>query len=129
GVHEGSLVINKPLVLLGAPGAIIQGPGRGKVVHIAADGVTLRGLTIRGSGLALFDDDAAIFVTGNGATVEANTIRESLHGIYLKKANDCRVLSNRILGRTDLAEETGSVEKGVGMSAENCDTSAAGIQR
>ena len=129
GVHAGSVVVNKPLVLLGEPGAVIQGPGKGKVVHISADRVTLRGLTIRGSGLALFDDDAAIYITGNGATVEANTVEQSLHGIYLKKANDCRLLSNRILGRTDLAEETGSVEKGVGMSAENCDTSAAGIQR
>ena len=121
GTYSGAVVINKPITLIGTGSPVIQGNGKGKVVHIAADGVTLRGFRIRGSGLNLSDDDAAVFVTANAATIEANIIEESLHGVYLKKANDCRVLGNRIAGKTTTTVETGSIEDGMGVSPENCD--------
>ena len=121
GTYEGAIVISKPVTLVGIGSCVIQGNGKGKVVHIAADGVTLRGFRIRSSGLRLFDDDAAVFVTGNGASIEANIIEDSLHGVYLKKANDTRVVGNRIAGKTTIAAETGSIEAGIGVSPENCD--------
>ncbi len=121
GIYEGAIVINKPLTLIGAGLPTIQGNGQGKVVHIAAEGVTLRGFRIRGSGLNLSNDEAAVFVTANRATVEGNTIEDSLHGVYLKKANACRVLNNRIAGTTTIARETDSIEAGIGVSPENCD--------
>lgn len=121
GHYEGAIVINKRLTLIGEDLPVIQGNGRDKVVHIAAPGVTVRGFRIRGSGLNLSNDDAAVFVTADRATVEGNTIEDSLHGVYLKKANDCRVLGNRIAGKTSIAAETGSIEAGIGVSPENCD--------
>jgi nitrous oxidase accessory protein len=122
GTYEGAIVISKSLTLIGENLPTIQGNGKGKVVHIAAENVTLRGFRVRGSGLALFDDDAAICVTTNRATIQGNEIEDSLHGIYLKKANDCRVLNNRITGKTTIAQESGPVEKGIGVGPENCDT-------
>ena len=122
-------MINKPLTLVGDPGAEIRGPVSGKVVTIAADDVTLRGLRITGSGLNLFDDDAAVFVTGNRATIEKNVIADSLHGIYLKKISGARLLDNRIEGKTTLPAATEPVEKGIGQSAENCDTSLVANRR
>jgi nitrous oxidase accessory protein len=121
GQYDGAIVIAKPLTLIGTGLPIIQGSGQGKVVHIAVEGVTLLGFRIRGSGLNLSDDDAAVFITGNRATVEGNEIEDSLHGIYLKKASDCRLLDNRIRGKTTVPQETGSIESGVGQSPENCD--------
>ena len=44
GVHAGPIVINKPLTLVGERGAEIRGNGKGNVVTIAADDVTLSGL-------------------------------------------------------------------------------------
>src|SRR5206468_10309790 len=70
GVHSGPIIIKKSLTLIGEPGTEIRGNGSGKVVTIAADDVTLRELRISGSGLQLSDDDAAVFVTGNRATIE-----------------------------------------------------------
>ena len=122
GNYDGAIVINKPLTLIGTGLPTIQGNGKGKVVSIAAQNVTLRGFRIRGSGLALFDDDAAVFVTANRAMVENNVIEDSLHGVYLKKASDCRVLNNRIRGKTTIAQESGPIEQGMGVSPENCDT-------
>ncbi len=120
GIYEGVIVINKPLTLIGTGFPTIQGNGKGKVVQVAAEGVTLRGFRIRGSGLALFDDDAAVFVTADKAVIEGNQIEESLHGIYLKKANDCRLLNNRIVGKTTIPQESGPIEKGIGVALEDC---------
>ena len=87
------------------------------------------GLRITGSGLNLSDDDAAVFVTGNRATIENNTIANSLHGIYLKKVSGARILDNRIEGKTTIAASTEPVEKGIGQSAENCDTTLVANRR
>lgn len=120
GTYHGAILINKPLVLVGEGLPTIQGDGKGKVVTISAENVTVRGFRIRGSGLALFDDDAAVYVTANKGIIEANEIEDSLHGIYLKKANDCRLLSNRIRGKTTIAQESGPIEKGMGVALEDC---------
>ena len=77
----------------------------------------------------LLDDDAAVFVTGNRATIEDNDIADSLHGIYLKKVSNARILDNRIDGKTTLAASTEPVEKGIGQSAENCDTTLVANRR
>src|SRR5439155_8049325 len=82
-----------------------------------------------GSGLRLSDDDAAVFVTGNRATIENCIIADSLHGIYLKKVSGAQILNNRIQGKTTLAASTEPVEKGIGQSAENCDTTLVANRR
>ena len=124
GTYEGPIVIAKPLTLIGSGSPTIQGNQKGKVVQISAPGVTLRGFRIRGSGLALFDDDAAIYVTADHALIEDNQIEDSLHGIYLKKANDCELLNNRIDGKTTVPQESGPIEKGIGVALEDCSPGA-----
>jgi nitrous oxidase accessory protein len=129
GIHAGPIVVSKSITLIGEPGAEIRGNGTGKVVTIAADNVTIRGLRITGSGLQLSDDDAAVFVTGNRATIENCTIADSLHGVYLKKVSGAQILNNRIRGKTTLAASTEPVEKAIGQSAENCDTTLVANRR
>lgn len=129
GVHAAPIIITKPLTLIGEAGTEIRGNGTGKVVTIAADDVTIRRLRITGSGLQLSDDDAAVFVIGNRATIENCTIADSLHGVYLKKISGAQILNNRIQGKTTLAASAEPVEKGIGQSAENCDTTLAANRR
>jgi nitrous oxidase accessory protein len=129
GTYVGPIKINKPITLIGEPGAAIQGNGFGSVVTIAADDVTVSGFAVSGSGLRLSDDNAAIFVTGNRVTVEKNTITDSLHGVYLKKVVGARVLNNRIQGKTTLALSDEPIEKTIGSSAENCDTTLVANRR
>lgn len=111
GQHAGPITITKPLRLLGQPGAEIRGNGHGNVVTITGDDVTVRGFRITGSGLRLSDDDAAVFVAGNRATIENNVIEDSLHGVYLKKVRDGRVIGNRIRGKTTLLTSTKPIEQ------------------
>jgi nitrous oxidase accessory protein len=129
GVHPGPIVITKSVTLMGEPGAEIRGSGVGKVVTVVANDVTLRELRITGSGLQLSDDDAAVFVIGNRAKIENCTIADSLHGIYLKKISGAQILNNLIQGKTMLTVSTEAVEKGIGQSAENCDTTLVANRR
>jgi nitrous oxidase accessory protein len=148
GVHAERIRIDKPITLVGEPGAEIRGNGVGKVIVIDADDVTIRDLHITGSGLELSDDDAAVFVTGNRATIENCTIANSLHGVYLKKISGAQILNNRIQGKTTLGDSgnggLGSrpsanltagkasmleIEKGIGQSAENCDSTLVANRR
>lgn len=148
GVHAERIRIDKSITLVGEPGAEIRGNGRGNVITIAADDVTLRGLRITSSGLRLMDDDAAVFVTGNRARIDHCTIADSLHGIYLKKISGAQILNNRIQGKTTLADSRNDglgsrrfadltagkpslleIEKGIGRSAENCDTTLVSNRR
>jgi nitrous oxidase accessory protein len=129
GVHAGPIVIYKPITLIGENAAEIRGNGRGNVITIAADNVTIESLRITGSGLRLADDDAAIFVTGNRAKIDNCVITDSLHGIYLKKVSGAQILNNRIQGKTTLAESSEPVEKGIGQSSENCDTTLVSNRR
>jgi nitrous oxidase accessory protein len=129
GVHAGPIMINKPLVLIGEKDAEIRGNEVGSVVTIAADDVRLSGLRITGSGLQLSEDDAAVFVTGNRAMIENCIIANSLHGIYLKKISGAQILNNRIQGKTSLTPSSEPVEKGIGTSTENCDTTLVSNRR
>ena len=120
GEYE-SVVLNKPITLRGAAGAVIRGTGKGSVVRITANQVSLEGFHICHSGKDLDADDAAVFVTGNDAVIRDNTIEDSLHGIYVKKAAGCRIEKNRIIGTTPLLPIRETVDLSAApASSETC---------
>ena len=101
GVHAGPAVIERAgIALHGEPGAVIDGGGRGQVVRIAAPGVSVRGLAIRGSGADFTSVDAGVFIdkTGDRAVVEGNDLAGNLFGVYLHGPERAVVRGNRIAG-------------------------------
>lgn len=104
GLHRGPVVVERPLVLEGRPGAVVDGGGRGRVISVAAPGVVVRGLTVRNSGASLETADAGIFVdrTAEGALVENNRLEHNLFGVYIHGAARAMVRGNDIVGRRDL---------------------------
>ena len=103
GNYDGPFELTQPVRLIGAPGAILRGNGTGNVVAIRAPDVEIAGFAIRGSGRNLSDDSAAIHTTGARAFVHDNRIFDSLHGVYVRKANDCRIERNIIIGDGELS--------------------------
>ena len=97
----GDLVIGVPgLTIEGEPGAVLDGSGTGDAIRVTAPDVTIRGLTIRGSGLTLIDKDSGIFLdrTADRARVEGNRFEDNLIGVYLDGPHDALVRGNRIQG-------------------------------
>jgi nitrous oxidase accessory protein len=99
GIHSGPIEISKPVVLIGQPGAVIYGQGRGTVLLVSAP-TTVRGLTIRSSGADQSREDAGIMVVGaEGVVLEDNRLEDVLFGIYLKQAPGAVVRRNSIRGK------------------------------
>lgn len=99
GIYREHLRIDKPLTLIGEPGAIIDGGGSGDIVEITAPDVTLKGFTIRNTGIDLDQENAAIRATAPRVTLENNTLEDILFGIDLRESPDSRVVGNRIGGK------------------------------
>jgi nitrous oxidase accessory protein len=106
GVHAGRWTIDKPLTLSSHAGAVLDGGGSGTLLTIAADHVTVEGLTIRNSGRSLLDDDAAIKIVGGDAQILDNRLEDVHHAIYVKDgAAHTIIRGNSIQGREALIQE------------------------
>ena len=101
GIYKGNIVINKPLIIEGDnQKAIIEGDGKGTVITIKSDFVTLKNLTIRGSGSEHERVDAGIklFKTKH-CNIIKNKIIDVLFGIDLQEANDNNISYNYITSK------------------------------
>ena len=79
--------------MIGRPGAVLDGGGAGNVVTVTAPDVTVRGVTIRGSGHDLQTMDSGVFLekTAERALIENNRFEGNLFGIYVHGASGSRV--------------------------------------
>jgi nitrous oxidase accessory protein len=104
GTYRGSVIIDKPLVVLGTNGSVLDGGGKGRVLTVDAADAVVRGLTVKNSGSSLADEDSGIFVTAGAtrALIENNTLRNNLIGVYLKGPAEAHVSNNVVVGRRDL---------------------------
>ena len=104
GVYHGPVYIDRRLNLLGSNQSIIDGDGRGRVVTVAAADSLVRNISVRNSGIDLFEEDSGIFVTpeAHRSHIEGNKLSNNLIGIYLKGPQDAIVRNNSIIGKSDL---------------------------
>lgn len=105
GRYAGSVVIDRPVELVGEPGAVLDGEGRGTVVQVTGRGVVLRDLTIEHSGDSYLTEDAGIRLErADGARIERVRIQDTLFGVFVVESNDCEVSASHIRGK-DLPHE------------------------
>jgi len=117
GAYAGQVTISRPLTLDGGGKATVRGTGKGSTITVKAPNVTLRGLTVTGSGLLLETQDSGIFLSKEaiGAKVINNRVIDNLIGIYIWGARDAVVSSNTVVGRRDLRMN----ERGNGIQVWN----------
>ncbi|MBI3539952.1 MAG: nitrous oxide reductase family maturation protein NosD, partial [Candidatus Eisenbacteria bacterium] len=96
------------LTLIGAPGAVVDGGGRGTVLDVAADGAVVRDLAVRGSGPRVLTVDAAVRVRGRSVRLERVRIADALYGINAERATGLVVADCRLAGRVAPGDESGS---------------------
>jgi len=100
GEYHGAIRIDRPLVLTGGPDAVLDGGGDGNVITVSAPDVTVRGVTVRGSGRDLQAMNSGIFLqkTAERATIENNRLVGNLFGVYVHGAQGSRLVRNVIEG-------------------------------
>ncbi|MGB3280734.1 MAG: NosD domain-containing protein, partial [Pseudorhodobacter sp.] len=100
GRYAGAIVIDRPLALLGPADAVVDGMSQGSVITITAPDVTVKGLTVTGSGLNSADLDAGIKILkkADRAVIEGNHLLGNLHGVDVHGGRDALVRGNVIEG-------------------------------
>lgn len=100
GEYRGAIRIDRPLQLVGSRDAVLDAGGTDNVITVSAPDVTVRGLTIRGSGRDLQAMNSGIFLekTAERATIEQNRLVGNLFGVYVHGAQGSRVVRNVIEG-------------------------------
>jgi nitrous oxidase accessory protein len=96
GTYAGPVVVDKPLVIDGSNGVIIDGGGKGTVLVLEGGDSALRDIRLTNSGASHDSDDACLNLRKNNNVVERVTIDNCLFGIDLKLANNNLVRDNSI---------------------------------
>ncbi|RXK14388.1 nitrous oxidase accessory protein [Halarcobacter mediterraneus] len=101
GLYSGGITINKPLSIIGKEdGVIIDGEGKGTVVQVNSPYVTLKNLTIQGSGDRHERLDAGIKVNNSKQSeISDCIIKDSLFGIDLSMTNNSIISNNYITSK------------------------------
>jgi nitrous oxidase accessory protein len=101
GVYrEPRLDVTVRVTILGRGEAVLDGGGAHEVMTLRADGVTVRGLTIRHVGVSYTEDRAGIRLDGvRGCVIAGNHLIDTFFGIYAARAADCTVSDNLIEGQ------------------------------
>ena len=101
--YRGNFVINTPITLSGSTTgeSILDGGGKGKVLHIKAADSTIEHLTVQHSGSNLFDMDSGIFAdrTAHNIRIHHNHARDNLFGIYVWGPEKGIVEHNTVTGQ------------------------------
>jgi nitrous oxidase accessory protein len=101
GTYQGPILIDKPITLDGAGKVTVDAGGKGSVIVIKTDGVTLSGLRLINSGESHNDIDAGVQVRGNFNVIRDNVIENSLFGVDLQQSNNNVVRRNRISSKDE----------------------------
>lgn len=100
GTYAENIRIQKAIRLIGEDknGTVIEGPGNGTVVEIAADGVAIHHFTITGGGGDDFND-AAVSIASDSVVLQDTIIRDHQgNGIFLFSASYCNLVHNILVG-------------------------------
>ena len=99
GTYRGDLFLDRPVTLRAAGQVTLLGSGRGSVVRVRANQVTIEGFTIDGQrGGDLGRDSSGIHVAASDVTIRRCHIRNSLFGIYLRESHRTVVEDVDIMG-------------------------------
>ncbi|MCP4567438.1 MAG: nitrous oxide reductase family maturation protein NosD [FCB group bacterium] len=104
GLYTGQFTLTEPVVIIGISNAVIDGQGRGDVLTLTSDSIVVRGVIIQNSGTRLLKDHAGIKITGDHVEITECTIRDILHGIYVKGGDSAYIHNNTIIGRMNIQE-------------------------
>ena len=101
GTYYEHVVINKTITLVGEDrnSTIIDGYETGNVIHIRADNVTVKGFTLRNSGMYLY---SGVFVDhSTGSVITNNIVIYNSEGISLLYSSSNVVCDNTISSNSD----------------------------
>lgn len=108
--HVREVVVDRPVRIVGKNFPVLDGEGKGEILRVVANDVTIQGVALTGTGVSYTQDRAAIRITNvGGCRIIGNRFENSLYGIYLAKVTSCEVADNvlKAAGRTEATSGNG----------------------
>ncbi|GJM35583.1 MAG: hypothetical protein DHS20C18_45840 [Saprospiraceae bacterium] len=107
--REGTIVVNKSLVLTGLDYPILDGEGAYEILTVTAANVTIQGLHLHNTGNSYLEDRAALRIKRQkNFTIRNNRLTNTFFGIYLEKAGNGIVEGNQIIGLAENEMSSGN---------------------
>ncbi len=107
--REPTIRLERPIRLLGEPGAVLDGEGARELVVILAPDVTVEGLTFRNTGNSYHEDRAALHADEVvGCVIVRNRFEDTFFAIYLSRTTSCIVRENVVIGHPTTESATGN---------------------
>jgi len=107
GRYVGHFTVTRPLTIVGASGALLDGGGEGTVLRITADDVRIDNLELRDSGRRRTAEDAAINAKGRHIQISRVSVHDTLFGIIFEGCRDCLLERSYVRGMESEAELRG----------------------
>jgi len=111
GIYRvGNLRVGVPGVVLQGEGwPVLDGGGKDEILVLTADSITVRRFVLRGAGVSMTRDQAAVRAARvRGCRILENRIEGSFFGVYLERSSGCRVSGNVIRGNGDSEARNGN---------------------
>lgn len=109
--EESGVRIDKALSVVGEGRPVIASNDGGQILTIAADGVTVEGLTFRGVSTSFVDDRSAVRIErASDCRLSDNHFDDTFFGVYLARASRCTIENN-----TFEAAKAGETQSGNGI--------------
>lgn len=117
GTHESvALEIEKPLTLMGEPGAVLDGKGKSYILRILSDSVHVSGFTLINSGRSYTKDYAAIYLSRvRHFSIVNNIIKDPFFGILIEKSHNGIIRDNVVISNRVREDDSGN-----GVHAWHC---------
>ena len=97
--QEATLIISKPLILLGIDYPVLDGSGDNEIINIHSDGVVISGFIFQNVATSYMTDRAAIRSQKVGNfEISNNKFYDTYFAIYLEYATQAKILNNVIQG-------------------------------
>ncbi len=94
---ECPVIIDKPVSIIGIRNPVFDALGEKEGIIVRADNVSIKGLTIKNSGISYIEDKAAVKLESvNNCIIEDNILVNNFFGIYLSKVTSSTVSNNQI---------------------------------
>ncbi|MDX9789491.1 MAG: nitrous oxide reductase family maturation protein NosD [Candidatus Kapaibacterium sp.] len=99
-IHDESIVIKKPLTLIGKNNPIINGKGGDHIIKIFADSVEINGFTIQNSGFSHVQDRSGIRTDSiKHCKIVNNIFNNTMFAFYAARSSDLTISDNIFLGK------------------------------
>jgi nitrous oxidase accessory protein len=106
-VYRGDLVVERPVAIRGARGAVVEGTGTTTVITVDSHDVVLENLLVRGSGRRHTVEDSGVKAKGERIRVADVEVEDALFGISFEACHACVVERAHVVGFGDDTELRG----------------------